>query len=50
LAFVTEGAHVFIFGRRKTELDAAAKAIGWHVTAVQGDITSCLTWIDSIQP
>jgi NAD(P)-dependent dehydrogenase (short-subunit alcohol dehydrogenase family) len=37
--FVAEGAHVFIFGRRKAELDAAVKAIGEHVTAVQGDVT-----------
>ena len=37
--FVAEGAHVFIFGRRKAELDAAVAAIGGHVTAVQGDVT-----------
>ena len=37
--FVTEGAHVFIFGRRKPELEAAVKTIGRHVTAVQGDVT-----------
>src|SRR5260370_166879 len=37
--FATEGAHVFIFGRRKAELAAAATAIGEHVTAVQGDVT-----------
>jgi NAD(P)-dependent dehydrogenase (short-subunit alcohol dehydrogenase family) len=37
--FVAEGAHVFIFGRRNAELDAAVKAIGRHVTAVQGDVT-----------
>jgi len=36
---VTEGAHVFIFGRRKAELDAAVAAIGGNVTAVQGDVT-----------
>ena len=36
---VAEGAHVFIFGRRKAELDAAVAAIGEHVTAVQGDVT-----------
>ena len=28
---VAEGAHVFIFGRRKAELDAAVAAIGEHV-------------------
>jgi NAD(P)-dependent dehydrogenase (short-subunit alcohol dehydrogenase family) len=31
--FVAEGAHVFIFGRRKAELNAAVKAIGRHVAA-----------------
>lgn len=35
--FVTEGAHVFIFGRRGTQLDAAAKLIGHNVTAIQAD-------------
>ncbi|MCK9869484.1 SDR family oxidoreductase [Nocardiopsis dassonvillei] len=34
-----EGAHVFITGRRKTELDEAAEVIGSAVTAVPGDIT-----------
>ncbi|MGW4300679.1 SDR family NAD(P)-dependent oxidoreductase [Streptomyces sp. NPDC004646] len=33
-----EGAHVFITGRRKTELDAAAEAIGPAATPVVGDI------------
>ena len=37
--FVAEGAHVFIMGRRKPELDAAVAAIGSRVTAVQGDVT-----------
>jgi len=37
--FVAEGAHVFVFGRRKAELNAAVKAIGRHASAVQGDIT-----------
>jgi NAD(P)-dependent dehydrogenase (short-subunit alcohol dehydrogenase family) len=36
--FVKEGAHVFITGRRQKELDAAVKAIGNHVTGVQGDV------------
>jgi NAD(P)-dependent dehydrogenase (short-subunit alcohol dehydrogenase family) len=36
--FVTEGAYVFITGRRKPELDAAAKEIGSNVTGVQGDV------------
>ena len=35
--FVDEGAHVFIFGRRKQELDKAVELIGRNVTAVQGD-------------
>jgi NAD(P)-dependent dehydrogenase (short-subunit alcohol dehydrogenase family) len=35
--FVEEGAHVFIFGRRREELDKAAALIGRNVTAVQGD-------------
>ncbi|MFE1397242.1 SDR family NAD(P)-dependent oxidoreductase [Nocardiopsis dassonvillei] len=34
-----EGAHVFITGRRKAELDEAAEVIGSAVTAVPGDIT-----------
>jgi NAD(P)-dependent dehydrogenase (short-subunit alcohol dehydrogenase family) len=34
-----EGAGAFIFGRRKAELDAAVRAIGERVTAVQGDVT-----------
>jgi NAD(P)-dependent dehydrogenase (short-subunit alcohol dehydrogenase family) len=36
--FAAEGAHVFITGRRQSELDAAAKQIGPGVTAVQGDV------------
>ncbi|HTI92769.1 MAG TPA: SDR family oxidoreductase [Puia sp.] len=35
--FVSEGAYVFVTGRRKNELDAAVKAIGRNVTGVQGD-------------
>ncbi|WP_328494396.1 SDR family oxidoreductase [Streptomyces sp. NBC_00414] len=35
-----EGAHVFITGRRGTELDAAVEAIGSSVTAVTGDIAN----------
>lgn len=38
--FVEEGAYVFIFGRRREELDKAVKEIGGNVTAVQGDVTS----------
>jgi NAD(P)-dependent dehydrogenase (short-subunit alcohol dehydrogenase family) len=36
--FVAEGAYVFITGRRQAELDAAVKAIGKNVTAVQNDV------------
>jgi NAD(P)-dependent dehydrogenase (short-subunit alcohol dehydrogenase family) len=36
--FVAEGAHVFITGRRQSELDKAAALIGRNVTAVQGDV------------
>ena len=36
--FVAEGAHVFVMGRRRAELDAAVKQIGGKVTGVQGDI------------
>ena len=35
--FVAEGAHVFIFGRRKAPLDEAANLIGRNVTAIQAD-------------
>ena len=37
--FVAEGAHVFITGRRRAELDAAVKAIGDNVTGVQVDVS-----------
>jgi NAD(P)-dependent dehydrogenase (short-subunit alcohol dehydrogenase family) len=37
--FVAEGASVFITGRRRTELDAAVKAIGKNVTGVQSDVS-----------
>ncbi|PRY35673.1 SDR family NAD(P)-dependent oxidoreductase [Umezawaea tangerina] len=36
---VAEGAHVFITGRRKAELDEAVELIGPGVTSVPGDIT-----------
>jgi NAD(P)-dependent dehydrogenase (short-subunit alcohol dehydrogenase family) len=39
--FVSEGAHVFITGRRQSELDAAVKQIGKNnVTGVQGDVSN----------
>jgi NAD(P)-dependent dehydrogenase (short-subunit alcohol dehydrogenase family) len=37
--FVAEGAHVFITGRRQTELDEAVARIGTNVTGVQGDVS-----------
>ena len=37
--FVSEGAYVFITGRRHKELDEAVKKIGSNVTGVQGDIS-----------
>jgi len=37
--FADEGAHVFITGRRKEELDAAVKSIGRNATGVQGDVS-----------
>jgi NAD(P)-dependent dehydrogenase (short-subunit alcohol dehydrogenase family) len=36
----SEGAYIFITGRRKPELDAAVKLIGKNVTAVQGDVSN----------
>jgi NAD(P)-dependent dehydrogenase (short-subunit alcohol dehydrogenase family) len=36
--FVTEGAYVFITGRRKNELDVAVSDIGKNVTGIQGDV------------
>ena len=38
--FVSEGASVFITGRRDAELAAAVKAIGANVTGVQGDVSN----------
>jgi NAD(P)-dependent dehydrogenase (short-subunit alcohol dehydrogenase family) len=38
--FASEGAYVFITGRRQSELDAAVKEIGKNVTGVQGDVSS----------
>ncbi len=35
--FATEGAHVFITGRRRAELDAAVAAIGANATGIQAD-------------
>lgn len=38
--FVSEGAYVFITGRREEELAAAVKEIGEGVTGVQGDVSN----------
>src|SRR5580658_8480152 len=38
--FAAEGAHVFITGRRKVELDAAVAAIGESATGFQSDIAN----------
>ena len=38
--FVSEGAHVFITGRRGSELQAAQKQIGKSATGVQGDVAN----------
>lgn len=38
--FAAEGAHVFVTGRRREELDAAVKAIGKSATGVQGDVSN----------
>jgi len=35
--FVTEGAHVYITGRRKDQLDNAVSEIGGNVTGVRSD-------------
>jgi len=38
--FVSEGAYVFITGRREAELAAAKEQIGKNVTAIQGDVSN----------
>jgi len=38
--FVAEGAHVFITGRRASELDAVTRELGSSVTAVQSDVAN----------
>jgi NAD(P)-dependent dehydrogenase (short-subunit alcohol dehydrogenase family) len=38
--FISEGAHVFITGRRQAELDAAAKELGSNATAVRSDVAN----------
>ena len=38
--FVSEGAYVFITGRRQNELDAAVSEIGKNVNGIQSDVTN----------
>jgi len=38
--FVSEGAYVFITGRRNAQLTAAVKEVGKNVTGVQGDVSN----------
>ena len=38
--FASEGAYVFITGRRQSELDAAATELGGNATAVRGDVAA----------
>lgn len=38
--FASEGAKVFITGRRQNELDAAVKAIGKNAVGIQGDVSN----------
>ena len=38
--FVSDGAYVFITGRRQNELDAAVSEMGKNVSGIQGDVTN----------
>jgi NAD(P)-dependent dehydrogenase (short-subunit alcohol dehydrogenase family) len=38
--FVSEGAYVYVTGRREKELNAAVAKIGKNIVAVQGDVSS----------
>ena len=38
--FVSDGAYVFINGRRQSELNAAVKQIGKNISGVQGDVSN----------
>ena len=38
--FVSEGAYVFITGRRQSELDAAVSEIGKNITGIQSDVSN----------
>ncbi|HEX6672742.1 MAG TPA: glucose 1-dehydrogenase [Nitrososphaeraceae archaeon] len=39
-SFVSEGANVFIFGRRQNEIDAGVSEIGKNVIGIQGDVSN----------
>src|SRR5580658_1105628 len=45
--FVEEGAHVFITGRRQSELETAVSQIGQNVTGVQSDVSK-MTDLDKL--
>ena len=38
--FVSEGAYVFVTGRRQSELETAVKQIGKNVSGIQGDVSN----------
>ena len=38
--FTSEGAHVYVTGRRQSELDAAVTEIGDNAIGVQGDVSN----------
>lgn len=38
--FISEGAYVYITGRRQTELDAAVRELGENARGIQGDVTN----------
>jgi NAD(P)-dependent dehydrogenase (short-subunit alcohol dehydrogenase family) len=38
--FASEGAYVFVTGRRQKELEEAVAAVGSNVTGVQGDVAN----------
>ena len=38
--FVSEGANVFIIGRRQNEIDAGVSEIGKNVIGIQGDVSN----------
>ncbi len=42
--FVDEGAHVFVMGRRRSELDKAKAMIGDGLSTVAGDVAGWTSW------